>query len=751
MVLAMTWQPYFAPLVIVLGCVAVGALVLLAWRRACGERPVVATFVALMRLATVVCIAVLLMGLSHVPNVVEQVTRPVLRVLVDNSASMQTADMAGESRASFAARTWLSGGAFDRLRREYEVELYAFDRTTLRVDSGVFADNEQAEAQATGAMTRVAESLRHVLASSRGKDEAGVLLISDGRDSEATPVEPVAALARSRSLPVHVVPLGGPMLRQDISVIAIPQQEYLLAGEEGRISVRVVQVGAADAQIKLHWRQGGRKETRLINFQGADAVDIELPVSETEPGLYEYELLVDPLEDEIESKNNRALVFMKVTQGRFKVLLLEGEPFWDTKFLAQSLRKDDRIELTQISQINPQRQQRVITRTEQKSARTPTTLEDLAKYDVIVIGRGIENVLDAKTMAVLPDYVSKHGGRVVFARGRSYDPTTRLGRVALQCLDEIEPVVWGRGVLRNQTIGLDPYGHGHPSFAVLNEGQTIDDVIGALPPLDVAQVVEREKASARVLARLRPRGAVGRNDGQPALVAMPYGRGMVVAVLGEGLWKWKLHSRRDKALTGVFDRFWSNMVRWLAMGSGFEPDSSSTLRLSRRTLMVGEELIIEEMRRFEQSATGSMEAVVTDPAGAQHTIHLQPSSSGSSRLTARYAPQLPGVYRVELPGAGVRSETESPHSARFFAYSIDIERVQCAADPTSLRRLAALSGGRVFDPHRPDELFELLERQRAVAVVPPRPEYLWDRAVFMFAVLGWAGLEWVIRKKGGLL
>ena len=74
-----------------------------------------------------------------------------------------------------------------------------------------------------------------------------------------------------------------------------------------------------------------------------------------------------------------------------------------------------------------------------------------------------------------------------------------------------------------------------------------------------------------------------------------------------------------------------------------------------------------------------------------------------------------------------------------------------AARPEIMTVLAERSGGAVLDPFQPSTLLDRLERQRAATLVPPTPQPLWDTPWVMVLLLIWAGSEWIIRKKGGLL
>ncbi|MFW6059555.1 MAG: hypothetical protein ACODAQ_05205, partial [Phycisphaeraceae bacterium] len=551
--------------------------------------------------------------------------------------------------------------------------------------------------------------------------------------------------AQAHDVVVHAVPLGGADLQRDLVLAARPQQSYLFAGEPGSIQVELLQSNLGDAATTLHLRSGETRERREVRFDGRPRVELELPIQRDEPGLYEYELAAEPVEGELETNNNRQRLFVEVTEQRLRVLLVEGQPYWDTKFLAQSLRRDERVALTQVSQVTADRQQRIVTRGKEDEARVPRTMEDLARYDVVILGRAIEHVLDERAAALLPRYVGEHGGRLVLARGRPYDMNTSRGRAIGRALAAVEPVVWGRDVQMDQKLTLAPGGRGHPSMTLASEPGAVRAMIEALPGLVRLAGVSREKTAARVLARTQLPGGGQSREGRPAIVAMPYQRGMVLAVLGEGLWKWSLHGRRNDAFAGAFDRFWTNSVRWLSMGSRFQPGSSMALRLSRRTLHLGEELDVELASRVPREAPGRL--VASGPGDEVRELALSEIDPGT-RWQASLRPEAGGVHTVRFEPAGDEVE---PIEQKFSVIDIDRERLHSAANPAALRQFAEQSGGALLDPYAPDALPAKLQRHRAALEVPSRPEYIWDRGWVLAALLMWAGGEWLLRRKGGLL
>ncbi len=743
--LALVWRPYFSPLTVIAAGVLLAALAVFAAARAWRDRPALSVLVAAMRLALIAVVTLVLMGPSMIPPSTQLPGRPLLTIMLDTSASMQTRDVADESRVRFAADRWLSPRQLEALRVEYDVSVLGFAHAPLPLgDEALRVEDEKL---ASGRVSRIAACLADTVAAlPDGGDGSAILLLSDGRDSDAEPLVNAARLAHAKSIAVHTVALGGVSHKRDLAVVALPAQPYLLAGEQGQIKVRVLQANADRMATRLTITCGDQVEQRDIAFAGSEPVALEWPVQHVEPGTYEYRIAVAPIDGEIEPSNNEQSVFIDVTNERLKVLVLDGEPFWDTKFLAHALRTDDRIGVTQVTQIAADRKETILTRIDTDQPTLPRTMEDLVAYDVIVLGKGLERLLAAEVAELLPRYVAEHGGRVIFARGQAYNPNTPQGRVMGRVLSVLEPVVWGRGLLHDQAMELEPAGRMHPSFVGAGGDAGIDRLAGQLPRFGVLPVIEREKASARVLARVRPSGASGA-AGQPVLVTMPYNRGMVLAVLGEGMWRWRLVGRQQQELAGVFDRFWSATVRWMVLGSDYQPGQSMSLRLEQRSVQVGQEMNADVMSRAPLEP--SVRAVVTAPDGSHHEAALRPVGGSSLRHRVTYTVAAPGVHTVTVMGA--LSDKTSPLTARFNAYEIDMERLYSSADPTAMKLLAQHSGGTALHPGRPDELRDVLDRYRAATIVPPQPHYVWDRGVILALILTWAGGEWLIRKRGGLL
>ncbi len=315
-----------------------------------------------MRLAFVAALAVLLMGPSRMPPETSAANRPRLSILLDTSESMQTADAEGMSRLRFAVTRFLSAPQLQKLAQDYNVELSGFDEKLRPLSAGQLQKDDAA--LATGKATYLVDSVSAALSKIPAHETEAVLcVISDGHDTQDAPIQPAATSARSRKIPVYSIGLGGETMERDAALLAVPMQPYLLPGEPGAILVKVYQSGLGEASTMLKLNHNGRVETVPVPFNHKSVVEMQIPIQHQEPGLFEYAVSIDAVAGEKETGNNAQVVFCEVHKKRIRMLMLEGQPFWDSKFLAQSLRKDERIELTQITQLTEQKKETIVTRT----------------------------------------------------------------------------------------------------------------------------------------------------------------------------------------------------------------------------------------------------------------------------------------------------------------------------------------------------------------------------------------------------
>jgi len=199
---------------------------------------------------------------------------------------------------------------------------------------------------------------------------------------------------------------------------------------------------------------------------------------------------------------------------------------------------------------------------------------------------------------------------------------------------------------------------------------------------------------------------------------------------------------------GVYDALWSNTVRWLAMGSAFEPGEQVAMQLSRSSVRAGDAITIDVRTRYQPPGNFAPMLTATDADGNTQRLDLQPVAGQGTQYTATLTPQALGVWNVTLNAPLL---ADKPLTEKFNVYELDLERLRSAARPGVLSDLASSTGGMNFNVTDSVDLADKLMRQRASQVTPPRPRYVWDHGAWLALLVVWMGLEWIGRRQSGML
>ncbi len=738
--LPILWRPWM-PVLSIAGLASILlALALFACVRSWSRIGIRSAIVCGMRIAGIAAMSLLLLGPSRQLPSAQSAVRPRLTILLDTSQSMRTPDCGSRSRISHAAELLLHPERLGVLNRDFEIDLQGFDAAVRPLD--VQEVRSRPDDFALGRETRLAESVGTVLAQARGEGEA-LLVISDGRDTSGEPVQRAASLAAAKNIPVFTMPLGGVSSVPDAALLALALQDTLLPDEPGQLLVRIYQSGLAGQSTQLRLQQGDSLETFPLTLSREDFTELKLPIRQKAAGQYEYQVSLDPVGEETELANNSQPVFVEVMNRRLRVLVIEGEPYWDTRFLCQSLRKDEQIELIQLTQIGERKRETLVARGGGEINRLPQTASEWSSYDVVIVGRGLETILDDRTARGLGEFVEA-GGQLVMARSRPYRADTDAGRAIGQRLAPLEPVRWGDGALPSAQLQLSTSGRTGSWLSIEKTRIDPDDAFRRLPALEAIDQVASLPPAAIVLAETLSADDVA---AAPAIVRRPVGRGASLVLLGEGSWKWSLLTPENRDLRGFYDVFWSNLVRWLAFGGDFPPGQQASLQLSRRSVRLGDELTIDVAYRFAPDGAPHPTVELSTPDGQTASLDLKRLPGPLPRYRASFRPVAAGIHRVKALTPGL---TPPELTARFNVYDVNRERLDASADPLTLKILSDLSGGAVIPPESIGDLGRQLSRHRRALDVPPQVEFLWDRAVVMWTLLCWIAAEWLLRRLLGL-
>ena len=440
-------------------------------------------------------------------------------------------------------------------------------------------------------------------------------------------------------------------------------------------------------------------------------------------------------------QNNSAITYLNVTDQHIRALMLEGAPYWDTTFLRRSLFQNDKVDLDAIVQYTNNKARHLrksdITKDtpdpqEAKGLDIPSTQEAFDSYDVIILGKSVQRMLDAGGLKMLDSFVKDHGGTVIFSRGQAFE-----GELA--AANDLDPVTWSDSGGDDVQFEIARDGIMLSPFRVL-AGQ--EGGVDSLPRLLAARAIADRKALSAMLAQARD---VVTNTELPAIVHRRVGRGQVLSVAVDGLWKWSFNPKAA-ATNNAFDRFWDQLLIWLVAGGDTASGQQFTFRADTANVPLG--AAIHFRLTCSDPKLAAKDAPVTvyygDSQVARTTLTAA-SPDNLTHLTGDYTPEKAGRYRavVSLPN-GKEQET------KWIVFEENLEEKEVAADVPYLRNLCEASGGKLLEP---GDFAAFAKKSRNVeSDVQPKVKYasLWDRVWVFYVICGTFGLDWYLRRKWGL-
>ncbi|MEM6689142.1 MAG: VWA domain-containing protein [Planctomycetota bacterium] len=657
-------------------------------------------------------------------------------------------------------------------------------------DSGAPIENERPvydwdNLQSAAAKSRLGDAVAGVLAGHDPSTLAGIVLATDGQNSEGRSLSSSASLARAAGVAVYPVGLGSQRMPTNVRVVDLdaprrvyPEDRFLVTAvlqasgpDEMDLDVQLLDkldnasappTGAGDASDL-----GALIETKKIKISGDGSLQsVEFEIEPESVGRRRLAIRVVAPEDDVDSRDDSQSAVYEVVARKLNVLLVAGGPTREYRFVRNLFFRDKSIVVDAWLQTgNMQSSMDGMSQdVDQLLDEFPATTAELFEYDAAILFDPDWDQLTSANLEIIDRWLSEQAGGMMLVAGPIYhtrplrrrsDPrTTQIAGFFPVNVRSSNPLIGSGRAGGDQAWPLELTSEALRSefFNVSStpeESQEVwQDFDGVYDYVDASSA----KPGAKVYAYFSDPTAVI-SDAKPIFMASQfYGAGRVY-FQGSGE-MWRLRGESD----AYFDAYYTKLVRYLAEGRLLRDGRRGVLLIDSPRAMLGEPIAVRGVlldEQFEPLEAESVNAKLVLPDGQTRDLLLRaaPGSTGGS-FTGQFLSTMPGDHQVRLTiGDALSSEVLS---ARVQVRLPTAELERPLRNDDGLSSLAATTGGEYFPVGASMSVDEVTQTLLATMAPQPRTtilpgtpdrEFLVRRnAVFLWWIATMLTMEWIVRR-----
>lgn len=585
----------------------------------------------------------------------------------------------------------------------------------------------------------------------RTPGEAYVLFSDGAHNAPRSPVS-AARTAGARNVPVYTVAVGTTREPPDAAItgLSAPASAFHKDHLRGRIFLNDRLPAGRPLPLRICWGEHVVWTNELkTTGEGARVVDFDFPLeapvrAATTPrpeGVLQAGVRLDlraevvPGAGDTEAANNARAFEVFAVVREYRVLLVEGRPRWEWRYLDNLFSRDRKWKVTSVV-VGEEPLKRGAGEHE-----FPADRAALFAYDLVVLGDLPFESFRPDEREWLRDFVGERGGGLLLMDG-------------------------ARGGLRSAAVGvLDALrpGDGLPGSAPLAPtALRVASAAEGLPALDLgpasagAKSAWSELAAPHQLVRLKPRAGAETlleavlADGStaPALLYRRFGAGQVLHLAFDETWRW-----RHRVGELHHARFWNQVAAWLMEAPYAARDARVSLDAGAPVYRPGQRAPLRvRLRDREGRAQGGAVLLAQLYRDGQRVaaLPLAPDEAGDGGYRAETGPLEPGRHEVRVTIGG-EPEDAVKATVDFVVREQDAgELARLTADESTLRQVAAAARGSF---HREEDMAALRDALKPLSRgrVVESETVLWQEWPWFAAILGLVTLEWLLRKKEGML
>src|SRR6185437_10901072 len=310
--------------------------------------------------------------------------RNYVGVLIDDSRSMRIADNGRRPRSEWIEREFGSpdSALLAQLRQKFIVRLFHFSSDAQRIDS-------TSALTFSGAETHLGDAIEQARQELDGVPLSGLVVVTDGADNSRAPISDELLSLRARSVPIFAVGLGAEHFSKDIEIRRVSTPHSVLQGGALVADLLIRQRGYAGQKVPLVIEDGGEIVSRdsITLPSDDDVAPVRVSVIASRAGARSLTFRIPPQPGEQVKENNAQHALVDVHGGREKVLYVEGEPRYETRFIRAAIDPDSNLQLVVLQRTAPNKFLRLnVDAATDLATGFPTSRAELFRYRAIILG-----------------------------------------------------------------------------------------------------------------------------------------------------------------------------------------------------------------------------------------------------------------------------------------------------------------------------------------------------------------------------
>jgi len=591
----------------------------------------------------------------------------------------------------------------EALAEKYEVVRYAFGSEVRETDTLSFNDKA----------SNISDMLRRAYDLYSNQNLGAVILATDGIYNQGS--NPVYMGAKL-SAPVYSIALGDTIPKKDLVLKRVFHNKITYLGDRFTVQIDVAAQNCAGTNTTLNVYKVDNGNTRQLQQEAIQIAENdffttrEIILEAEQAGVQRYRVSLSPVPQEATTGNNSQDIFIDVLDARQKILILANAPHPDLTAIKQSIGTNKNYEIT--------------------TAFIDDANVNIAEFDFVLLHQ-------------LPSQTNPATAALNIIKNNNISHFFILGaQTNLATFNRAQPLltIQGDNQNTNEVQALVA-----PNFNLFKLDERVLQETRQYPPL-ISPFSTNYTLNPNTQVLLYQR--IGRVDTQYPLLVLGEQQGVKIgALLGEGIWKWRLFDFLQNDSHAVFDELWGKTIQYVSLKEDkrrFRVNLDKNIFNENEQVIFGAELYNESYELINEPDV-SMTVTSSDGRDFNYTFN---KSGNAYTLNAGIFPV--GDYSFQA-SVNVNGENLS-YEGQFSVQPLQLELYETTANHNTLRLLSQEFGGEVVYPSEMNNLPQLLEEKGNVKPIiyqTSKTRSVINLKWIFFLLLGLLTIEWFLRRYFG--